>query len=95
MLLSIKLKIWKEKSHPSDIRITCCNNCGCIIKYPKLLELGLGITNKVLPKIYNIKGDGIFKNINDNIIIVCKDCNNLNLDINECPDFFMIPKEIL
>ena len=94
MLLQEKIKIWIKNSHPSDIRITCCNNCSCVLKCPKLLVQILNITNMKFPKEYNVKGNGIFKNINKNTIIVCKDCNNLNLNINECPTFFMIPKEI-
>ena len=91
MLLRIKLKIWEKYCHPSDKRITCCNNCGVVLKYPKLLELVLGITNNNYPKNYNIVCDGIFKQTNNkDIIIVCNKCNNINLNINKCPEYLMI-----
>lgn len=92
MLLKTKLKVWNIYCHPSDKRITPCNNCYNTLTYPKILKYSLNICNDTYPSYYNISGEANFFNINTyTIIILCSNCIKKNIKtINHCPEYIML-----
>ena len=106
--ISVKKAVWEKYSHPSDSRISQCQTCGTLVRYPESISYYINKSQNFLP--YEISGVGEFGHLYPeskggtasiyNLIIQCKTCNCSNAThiiskILDQPDTFMIPSELI